>query len=227
MKEKTKIAYIRVSTQRQGVSGLGIDAQEAVIAPHNPIRSYVEIESGKKSERPELIKALADCKRTNSTLVIAKLDRLSRNVRFLLTLVENEVDVLFCDLPQIPSGAMGRFILTQMAAVAELEAGLISERTKSALAECKKRGVLLGSRREGAHRFKGGGSPLAAKRSGERSTELAREAYFDIRPRILALRDAGHSLHSSASTLNAEGHKTRRGKEWNAVQVRRVLRMVA
>jgi DNA invertase Pin-like site-specific DNA recombinase len=147
------IAYRRVSTARQGASGLGLEGQDAAVAAYARlagavvVRAYTEVKTGKRAARPELTKALADCKRSKATLVIAKLDRLSRNTRFLLTLIESGVDVAFCDLPHVPPGAVGKFLLTQMAAVAELEAGLISERTKAALAAYRARGGLLGSAR--------------------------------------------------------------------------------
>src|SRR5918997_3223253 len=136
------VAYYRVSTDRQGRSGLGLDAQRDTVRQflagtggYPPIAEYVETESGRKTDqqRPELAKALAACRAHKATLVIAKLDRLSRNQAFLMRLVDSGVDVLFCDLPEIGRGATGRFMLQQMAAVAELEAGLISERTKAAL----------------------------------------------------------------------------------------------
>ena len=106
---------------------------------------YVEAESGKRTDRPKLAKALAHAKAIGATVVFAKLDRLARNVDLLRKLVASDVDLVFCDLPHVPPGAMGRFLLTQMASVAELEAGLISERTKAALAAAKARGVKLGN----------------------------------------------------------------------------------
>jgi DNA invertase Pin-like site-specific DNA recombinase len=223
------IAYRRVSTARQGVSGLGLEAQDAAIASYAQataatlLRAYSEVETGKRADRPELEKALADCKRSRATLVIAKLDRLARNARFLLTLIESGADVVFCDLPTVPAGAVGKFILTQMAAVAELEAGLISERTKAALAAYKARGGLLGAARPGAHRLTGGANAKAARRAGEVSAANAATAYADLVPVIAGMRAEGLSLRRIAGRLNAEGHTTRRGKAWNAVQVSRAL----
>ena len=109
------------------------------------LREYVETESGKRSDRPKLAAALAHAKATGATVVFAKLDRLTRNVDLLRALVASGVDLVFCDLPHVPPGAMGRFLLTQMASVAELEAGLISERTKAALTAAKARGAKLGN----------------------------------------------------------------------------------
>jgi DNA invertase Pin-like site-specific DNA recombinase len=107
------------------------------------VAEYVETESGRRSDRPQLAKALAHAKAIGATVVFAKLDRLTRKVDLLRSLVVSDVDLMFCDLPHVPLGAMGRFLLTQMASVAELEAGLISKRTKAALAAAKARGVRL------------------------------------------------------------------------------------
>jgi DNA invertase Pin-like site-specific DNA recombinase len=229
MSRQRLIAYRRVSTARQGVSGLGLEAQDAAVASYAQaaggviLRAYTEVETGKRNDRPELGKALADCKRSRAVLVLAKLDRLARNARFLLTLIESGVDVAFCDLPSVPPGAVGKFLLTQMAAVAELEAGLISERTKAALAAYKARGGLLGAARPGAHRLKGGANPKAAKRAGEVSRANAAAAYADLAPLLSEMRAEGLSLRRIAGRLNEEGHTTRRGKAWNAMQVRRCL----
>src|ERR1041385_3538340 len=150
------ISYLRVSTDKQGRSGLGLEAQRAAVESFlnggrwKLLAEYVETESGKRTDRPKLAKALAHAKAIGATVVFAKLDRLSRNVDLLRSLVASDVDLVFCDLPHVPAGAMGRFLLTQMASVAELEAGLISERTKAALAAAKARGVKLGNP-NGAH----------------------------------------------------------------------------
>jgi DNA invertase Pin-like site-specific DNA recombinase len=223
------IVYRRVSTARQGASGLGLEAQDVAVAAYargcggTIARIYTEIETGKRADRPELARALADCKRSRATLVIAKLDRLARNARFLLALLESGVDAAFCDLPNVPPGAVGKFLLTQMAAVAELEAGLISERTKAALAAYKARGGVLGSARPGAYRLKGGANAEAARRAGEVSKATAYAAYSDLAPRLAALRTEGLSLRAIAARLNDDGHTTRQGKAWGPVQVGRVL----
>jgi DNA invertase Pin-like site-specific DNA recombinase len=223
------IAYRRVSTARQGASGLGLEAQDAAVAAYaggiggTIARTYTEIETGKRADRPQLARALADAKRSRAILVIAKLDRLARNARFLLALIESGVDAAFCDLPSVPPGAVGKFLLTQMAAVAELEAGLISERTKAALTAYKARGGVLGALRPGAHRLTGGANPEASRRAGEASRALAAAAYADLSPTIATLRAEGLSLRQIAARLNAEGHTTRQGKAWNPVQVGRVL----
>src|SRR6478735_9451339 len=143
------VSYYRVSTDRQGRSGLGLDVQKEAVEQRlnggrwQLVAEFVEIESGKRAKRPQLDAALAACKKHKAKLVVAKLDRLSRNVSFLLKLIDSGVEVLFADLPEL-NGAMGRFMLTTMASVAELEAGLVSERTKAALKAAKARGVRLG-----------------------------------------------------------------------------------
>jgi DNA invertase Pin-like site-specific DNA recombinase len=146
------IAYYRVSTSRQGKSGLGIEAQRAAVENYlnggswKIIGEFTEVESGRQSDRPELDKALAAARVRRVPLVVAKVDRLTRSVAFLSRLLEAGVDVRFADLPAI-EGPTGRFMLQQMAAVAELEAGMISSRTKAALAAAKARGKKLGGNR--------------------------------------------------------------------------------
>lgn len=230
MKPIVLIAYRRVSTPRQGASGLGLEGQDAAVAAYASayggivLRTYTEIETGKRADRPELANALSDCRRSKAMLVIARLDRLSRNTKFLLTLLEGGVDVAFCDLPHVPPGAVGKFLLTQMAAVAELEAGLISERTKAALAAYKARGGVLGSARPGAHRLPGGANPAASVRAGAVSRATAIAAYADLIPSLRSLREEGRSLRQIAKTLTDQGHTLRGGTPWTAIQVSRVLK---
>ncbi len=147
------VSYLRVSTDGQGRSGLGLEAQRQAVAAHvaqaggEVVAEFREVESGKRADRPQLAAALASCRTRRAVLIIAKLDRLARNARFLLSVVEGsgEAGVVFCDLPTVPAGPVGKFLVTQMAAVAELEAGLISQRTRAALAVVKARGVRLGN----------------------------------------------------------------------------------
>jgi DNA invertase Pin-like site-specific DNA recombinase len=141
------IAYYRVSTDRQGNSGLGLEAQQAAVKQHggNIIAEFTEVESGGKSCRPQLLAALAECKRTGATLIVAKLDRLARDAKLILTLVDEGAKVKFLDLPEIDTeGPIGRLMLTIIAGVAEFERRIISKRTKEALAVKKARGVKLG-----------------------------------------------------------------------------------
>ena len=228
---RTFVAYARVSTERQGRSGLGLEAQEAAIRSFlsagdrlvAPV--YVETESGTRNDRPELAKALARCRATGATLLVAKLDRLARNARFLLSIVEGtgENGVVFLDLPSLPPGPVGKFMLTQMAAVAELEAGLIAQRTRAALAAAKARGTVLGGRRAGQRL-----PDLEARRRGavvaaDAKKRAADHAAHRALPRVEALRSAGSSLADIARTLEAEGVPTPRGGAWTATAVRRVV----
>ena len=231
-KGRAFVGYVRVSTHQQGRSGLGLEAQEATIRafmrPEDRLLAplYVEVESGRNATRPKLAEALDRCRRTGATLLVAKLDRLSRNVPFLRAVIDSSVDVGFCDLPHIPPGAMGRFLLTQMAAVAELEAGLVSERTKAALAIAKARGVKLG----GDRGYRPSAPPDAAKGAAASAAargQVADHAAYDLVPVLDELRQGGAaSLGAIAAGLNARGVRTPRGSEWTATAVKRVLARV-
>jgi DNA invertase Pin-like site-specific DNA recombinase len=205
------VCYYRVSTGRQGKSGLGLDAQRAAVATYlnggswQIFDEFTEVESGKRPDRPALDKALAAARLHRASLVVSKVDRLTRSVAFLSRLLEAGVDVRFADLPQI-EGATGRFLLQQMVAVAELEAGMISARTKAALAAAKKRGKKLGGNR--------GVKPTAKMRA--RSTAvLQQRARPSKRCRRPAQRPYGPSQPSStrpASRLRvamANGRRSR------------------
>lgn len=208
------IAYLRVSTQRQGASGLGLEAQrEAVRAFGAPAMEFVEVESGKVRNRPELQKAIAEAKKRDCVLVVARLDRLARNAHFLLGLVESGVKVAFCDLPDLPPGPTGKFMLTMLAAVAELEGGLISDRTKKALAAARERGTELGAN----------GKVLAER---YRSDAILRARC--VMPAIEAVKAAGaESLGEIADALNRRGVTSATGGKWHPTSVQRVLRRAA
>jgi DNA invertase Pin-like site-specific DNA recombinase len=222
------VAYYRVSTKKQGESGLGLEGQqEAVRAFTNEknatiIRHYTEIETGKSADRPELLKALAHAKRSKATLVIAKLDRLARNVHFTSGLMESGVDFIACDIPYA-----NRLTIHILAAVAEDEARRISERTKAALAAAKRRGMKLGSSRpnhwKGREDQRLAGLAKGRRVSIESKRRAAREAYTDVVPLVIKFRESGYSLREIAARLDAEGYLTRRGKSWNPVQVGKVL----
>jgi DNA invertase Pin-like site-specific DNA recombinase len=223
------VAYYRVSTDQQGRSGLGLEAQKAAVASFMAsqaggrlVAEFEEVESGKRNDRPQLAEALAAARARRATLVIAKIDRLARNARFLLSVVEGsgEAGVAFCDLPQIPPGPTGKFLLTLLAAVAELEAGMISQRTKAALQAAKARGVKLGGRKLVA------GFDTAAARAGRAAqTERASAYAADVLPFITAAKKAGcSSLREIAEALTARGVRPPSGGEvWHAAQVRRLL----
>lgn len=225
------VSYLRVSTDKQGRSGLGLEAQRAAVDAYlNGGRwtldaEYVEAESGKRSDRPKLIKALAHAKAIGATLVFAKLDRLTRNVDLLRSLVASSVDLVFCDLPHVPPGAMGRFLLTQMASVAELEAGLISERTRAALAAAKARGVKLGNP-NGARALRG--KQVGNKEAVAKVKANAAQRASTLRPMLEDLRTQGvSSVRAIASVLNARGVLTSRGGVWHPTSVARLLRRLS
>ena len=138
------VAYLRVSTQKQGYSGLGLKAQREIIQKYlrdkTPVVEFVEIESGRKKDRPKLKEALSLCRKTEATLIVAKLDRLARNVSFLSNLLENDVEIVFCDFPQA-----NKMVLHILSAISQYEAELIAARTKSALQAKKARGFRLGN----------------------------------------------------------------------------------
>jgi DNA invertase Pin-like site-specific DNA recombinase len=217
------VTYFRVSTRAQGKSGLGIDAQKEAVAGYLRERrgqvfaEFTEIESGKRSDRPELERALAAARVHKAALVVAKVDRLTRSVGFLSRLLETGVDVRFADLPAI-EGPTGRFMLQQMAAVAELEAGMISARTKAALAATKARGQRLGG-------YRGYVISDDAKRAGRRSQAgKAHRRAIDLRDILEALRAEGNQTHRQlAEALDAKGVPTARGgHRWSATQVARI-----
>lgn len=222
------IAYYRVSTKQQGLSGLGLEGQQSQVEDHarreasEIIRAYTEVETGKRADRPELQKALAHAKRSKAKLVVAKLDRLARNVAFTSALMESGVEFIACDNPHA-----NRLTIHILAAVAEDEAIRISDRTKAALQAAKDRGTKLGSSREGHWSGREGrrlaGAKAGAVASAAVKREAANNAYSDILPEMKQLQSEGLSLRGIAAKLTAAGHVTRNGKAWNPVQVRNVL----
>lgn len=217
------IAYLRVSTQRQGESGLGLAAQEAAITAHlksaggEVIGRYVEVESGKRCDRPQLEAALKRCRETGATLVVAKLDRLARDVLFVAQLMKAGIDFVACDMP-----FANRLTIHILAAVAEDEARRISERTTAALQAAKARGTKLGG-------YRGRELTTEERRAGQRAGVASRRANAArfaarTRPVIAQLQADGVStLGGLARALNARGYRTARGGSWSAAQVKRVL----
>ena len=205
------IAYYRVSTTRQGKSGLGLEAQQqAVDSFCQPIESFTEIETGtNKRQRPQLQRAIAACKRSGATLVIAKLDRLARNVHFVSGLMESGVEFVACDNP-----TANRLTVHILAAVAEDEAHRISERTKAALAAAKARGVRLGNPNVSAD-----AQPKASAANASAAAEWAAK----VRPVAQQLRAAGRTLAEVADILTGRGLLTRYGKAWSPTAVMRLL----
>lgn len=217
------VAYYRVSTRKQGASGLGIEAQKAAVASYasgrgcKVVAEFVELESGKKNDRPALEQALAFSRVHQAALVVAKVDRLTRSVGFLERLLDAGVDVRFADLPAI-EGPTGRFMLQQMAAVAELEAGLISSRTKAALAAAKARGQALGGPRGGVL------SDKARAIGRQAQALLAQRRAHDLAPVLVELRAEGMRTPTEiARGLTERGIPTARGgAQWSVQQVIRL-----
>jgi DNA invertase Pin-like site-specific DNA recombinase len=223
---RTFVTYLRVSTDKQGRSGLGLEAQQAAIAayvrPDDMLLAppYVEIESGKRADRPQLRAALDHCRRTGATLLIARLDRLARNVAFIANLIEQGVPFVACDRPNAST-----FELHIYASMAQEEARAISARTKAALAAAKARGTVLG----GDRGYRAGKPPPAAEgAAGARlkADQAAHRAHAAIAA-IRAAEGASASLAALARGLTARGVASPRGGTWTATAVRRVLARVA
>jgi|SRR5665213_866874 len=221
------VAYYRVSTDKQGRSGLGLEAQKASVMAHaaasgcDIIASYTEVETGKRDNlenRPELRRAIAHSRRSRATLVVAKLDRLSRSVAVTSLLHQSGVDFIACD-----NATANRLTIQILAAVAEDEARRISDRTKAALLAYKARGGLLGASHPRSRNLTAEARNKGAAASAAVAHRTALEAYEDVAEAIQEARTAGLSLRKIASRLCADGLTTRRGRPWNAVQVARVL----
>lgn len=214
------VTYFRVSTQRQGRSGLGLEAQKAAVDAFlknrgEEIRRFTDMESGKKNDRPELQAAIAYCKAHGAVLLIAKLDRLTRNVSFVFTLRDTGVEFICVDMPEANTLTIGL-----MATMAQYEREIIAERTRLALAEKKKRGETLGnplnltdeSRRKGRN----------VQQANARTNENNRKAGLLAQ----SLRKGGHSWAEIMRIFNANGFLTRRGKAFSIKQVQRVVKLL-
>ena len=212
------VAYYRVSTDRQGRSGLGLEAQREAVQSYLNGGSWTladavtEVESGKRTDRPELDRALSLCRLYGATLVVAKLDRLARNVAFISKLMESGVDFVAVDLPQAT-----RFTIHILAAVAEHEREMISQRTKAALDAAKARGVRLGTPANLSNQL-----GVRAKGNAAMAAKAAKRA-ADLLPLILPMKDEGASLRQIADGLNRCGVPAPRGGDWSAVAVKRIL----
>lgn len=214
------ISYLRVSTDRQGKSGLGLEAQRKAVADFlnggswELLGEFVEVESGKRNDRPQLAAALEACRKQRATLVIAKLDRLSRNLAFIARLLDSKVDILAADMPEA-----NRTMLQMMAVFAEHERRMISERTKAALAAAKARGRRLGWANPARC-----DQPVASGRGAAAASSRAHQFAGNVLPVIEAVRRSGvHSLQGIADALNARGVATARGGRWYAGTVRNVI----
>lgn len=224
---KKIVSYLRCSTQRQNRSGLGLEAQRAAVEAHakhvgaSVVREYVEVESGKNNDRPKLAEALAFARRARATLLVARLDRLARNVKFIATVMDSGVEFAASDMP-----FADRTTLHVMAAMAEREGIAISERTTAALAAAKARGTKLGTHNPSVPVL-----TLQAARKGRllgasANRQQASRAYEDLAPYAMTLRDSGFSLRAIAERLNSDGHRTRTDASWSQVQVSRLLSRV-
>jgi DNA invertase Pin-like site-specific DNA recombinase len=210
------VGRMRVSTDKQGASGLGIEAQRQAVLDYlnggrwTLTQEFIEVESGKRSDRPQLVAALAACKKQKAKLVIAKLDRLARNVHFISGLMDAGVEFVACDMPHA-----NKLTIHILAAVAEHEREAISARTKAALAAAKARGKKLG----------GPKLAIAAKLGSKANKAAADRFAANVLPVILQVKASGAtSLRAVAAALTARGVPTARGGDWNAAQVANVLR---
>eukprot|EP00435_Cladocopium_sp_Y103_P076264 s1_g85.t1 len=210
------VAYYRVSTDKQGRSGLGLDAQRQAVTAYMATvggtlaGEFMEIESGNKNDRPEICEALELCRKHRATLLIAKLDRLARNVRFIAELMEGGVDFVACDMPEA-----NRLTIHILAAVAEHEREMISQRTKTALQAAKARGMKLGNPNP----------KLAAIRGAAKQRERADRFAENLLPVIQSIQEVGvTSLSGVAKALNARGIKTQRHRAWTATGVKNILK---
>ena len=204
---------------KQQISGLGVEAQREIIHNHvknKPILAeYIETESGKMSNRPQLLAALAMCRKTNSVLIVAKLDRLSRNVAFTSKLLESDVEIIFCDFPQA-----NRLILHIISSIAEYEAGLISQRTKQSLQAKKARGIKLGKSDNLMNKFE------QAIYNSSRTNKAKAENNPNNMRAIALLRSLsmqGKSLSEMTDLLNEQGFVTSKGCQFQITQVKRLL----
>lgn len=219
MKQKY-VAYLRVSTQKQGYSGLGLEAQREIIHNHlhdtTLIAEFVEVESGRKSDRPKLKEALALCRKDGATLIVAKLDRLARSVSFLSNLLESDVEIVFCDFPQA-----NKMVLHIISAISQYEAELIAARTKASLQAKKARGFKLGNPEHLLNKH---------KQAIQNSIKTCR-AKADNNPnnkravamlRILVKEKRSYS--EMASILNQEGFVTSRGCSFTKSTVYKLIK---
>lgn len=218
---KRFVAYYRVSTDKQGKSGLGLEAQQQAVRQYlnggawELVGEFTEIESGKRDDRPQLAAALAACRKLKATLVIAKLDRLARNVAFIANLIEAGTEFIAVDMPEA-----NKLVLHIMSAMAQHEREAISARTKAALAAAKERRKKANLPPLGGFRGVKVNQAMGTQAASQRAREWAQGA---IGQQVADLKARGWSLWEIAHHLNDLGVKTRRGGEWQAITVKRVL----
>lgn len=213
------VVYYRVSTKKQAVSGLGLDAQKTIVRNYlkdsnSIVAEYIEVETGKSTNRPKLNEALLCCKEHNATLIVAKLDRLARNLHFVTSLQSANIDFLCCDMP-----TANRLTIHIISAIAENEALLISQRTKQALAEKKKQGVKLGNPQNNGLTIQ----------SIAKGCKIRKEnAYYDERNKkagtlVLMMRNNGSKWSDIVRQLNDNGFRTRRNCMFDITAVKRLF----
>lgn len=228
------VPYLRVSTDKQGIRGLGIEAQrnEVTVFVRNAgpsaklLGEYLEVESGRKADRPQLLKAMDHARNAGATLLIAKLDRLSRDVHFLTGLERSGIEFIACDLPNA-----NRLTITILAAVAEHERELISQRTKAALAVARQRVEHYGQRKHPSVKRLGnpfGASSLKHHGNAHAIVAVQASAYATrsrLAPLLTELRQQGiTSTRGIANALNERGVLTPRGARWHPTSVSRLLK---
>lgn len=213
------VAYYRVSTQKQGKSGLGLEAQRKMVADFvalnhaDLVAEYTEVESGKKADRPELVAAIRHADLVGGQLLVGKLDRLSRDLHFILSLQKSRVDFAVCDLPSCDS-----FTINIYGALAQREREMIASRTKAGLAAAKARGVKLGTNNlkpEMVHEASAKGVVTIKQNASDFASK--------VRPVIEAMQGQGMSLRAIAGELESLGVKTARGGKWTPTAVKNVL----
>ena len=214
------VSYLRVSTQKQGYSGLALEAQKEIIKnflhDKTPIAEFTEIESGRKTDRPKLKEALTQCRTTGATLIVAKLDRLARNVSFLSNLLESDVEIVFCDFPQA-----NKMVLHILAAISQYEAELTAQRTKAALQAKKARGAKLGNPEHLMNKHK-----QAIANSNKTNSEKAKKNPNNKRAVafLKVMISQGKSLTEMTDILNSEGFVTAQGCKFVPATVRRLIK---
>lgn len=214
------VSYIRVSTNQQEASGLGLEAQQTIINNFIKegdiiLKQFIEVESGKKSNnRPQLLQALNYCQQYGTTLLISKLDRLSRDASFILSLRDANIDFVCCDMPDA-----NRFTIGIFALIAEQERQFISDRTKAALAELKRRGKKLGNPQNLTQSAREKGVKVRKEKANSNQNNIRARAMV----KTLLEKDFFMSLKAIADALNANGFKTARGKAYFPATVKRIV----
>lgn len=226
---KKIVAYYRVSTKWQGASGLGLDGQRESVQKYIAsvggvlLAEFTEVESGRVKSRPSLELAMKLARQARAVLCVAKLDRLARNVAFIATIMESKLDFVACDFP-----AASKLTLHILAAVAEHEVDMISDRIKAALKAAKIRGKKLGSNRpghwDGKEDRRAAGAKKGAAISAAARLNQSREDYIDLIPMMVSQRQSGATLQAIADTINQTGRSTAHGGRWQSITVLRLLK---